>query len=81
MGATDITILPARSVIVPTTIFQSGTVSDVPIIVRGIAGQTGDLIQFQDSTGATILRVTPEGVMRTGSDIDYTQQFLFGGQL
>lgn len=47
--------------------FTAGAASDVPLIVKGAASQSGDLIQAQDSTGAVKARVDADGDMTAGA--------------
>jgi hypothetical protein len=43
--------------------FQSGATGNVPLIVKGFAGQTADLFDVQTSGAANVLRVLPTGVV------------------
>src|SRR4051812_40771085 len=36
---------------------DSNTKANVPLTVKGVSGQTGDLVQYQDSTGAIYQRI------------------------
>lgn len=48
------------------------TVGNKPLIVQGMAGQTGDNIQVQTSTGTVIWAVTAAGAMELGHASDTT---------
>jgi hypothetical protein len=39
----------------------------VPVIIRGIASQTADLIQAQNSAGSVVFKVSPTGVINAGT--------------
>jgi hypothetical protein len=43
-----------------------GGASHVPAIVQGLPSQTGDLLQFRNSSGQVIARVSPSGALTTG---------------
>ncbi len=52
---------PTTSVAVATTIITPGATNEKPVVVQGLAGQTGNLIDCQDSTGATLAATTAAG--------------------
>lgn len=58
--------------------FLAAAAGLVGVRIQGAAGQTADLLQFQDSDGNIIARVDADGLMKSNR-VDFTQQFLFGG--
>lgn len=52
---------------VPAGRFTAKVAADVPLMVKGATGQTGDLLQFQNSAGTVIARVAPNGDMYVGA--------------
>ncbi len=45
-------------------VFQAGLASDVPLVAKGQSGQTADLFQAQDNTGAVKARADSTGRLR-----------------
>jgi hypothetical protein len=77
MGASDVSIIPYREVLVPTTIFMSGTATEVALQVRAATGQTANLFEARSATGALI-----GGLDAGGNVIGVSyRQFLYGGIL
>lgn len=63
-AATDVTLArsDARTLTLTGRLVATAPLaSDVPLVSRGAAGQTGDLVQVQDSTGTVLARVTSLG--------------------
>lgn len=46
------------------TIYNRTTASNVPLVVRGMASQAGNLQQWQDSTGTVLTRIAGNGSVR-----------------
>lgn len=47
--------------VAPLLVVNNGAISVVPVAVKGVSGQTGDLQQWQDSTGAVRARISNLG--------------------
>jgi hypothetical protein len=54
------------------SLMQAGATTDVPLVLKGFLGQTGDLLQWQDSTGLVKAKVTSAGSLSLGNIIDLT---------
>lgn len=65
-GDTALTKIGASSIYTRQMIMQAATVGQVPVAARGMAGQTGDLFQAQDSTAAVMAKITKDGAIRPG---------------
>jgi hypothetical protein len=50
-----------------TNTFTPASTSGVPVIARGLASQTGDLLQAQDSAAAVVARIEPDGEIEAAS--------------
>lgn len=49
--------------------FNSNAIATVPVDIKGFAGQTGDLLQFKDSSGTILARVASDGTLYKGNQI------------
>lgn len=76
MGASDVSILPQRTVIFPTTVFQAGAATDVPLIVKGTTGQTGNLMEFYNGAGTLVNFISAAGLLG-GSASDDTNALIW----
>lgn len=56
-------------------VVQSSNNSTVPAVVAGASGQSSDLQQWQDSTGRTLLSITPTGQIRIPTTLPGTAPF------
>ncbi|MFA6301313.1 MAG: tail fiber domain-containing protein [Candidatus Paceibacterota bacterium] len=74
IGSQGIIILPTSGNVgigttAPGAKFQvnSGVTTDIGAIIKGYAGQTGDLQQWQDSTGTVLSKITSAGNLTLGA--------------
>jgi|GEM_PF-6475358 len=51
----------------PIAIFNASAAGDTPIVARAFSGQTGNLTEWQDSTGAKLLAVNGSGALEGGT--------------
>lgn len=66
MGATDLSVLPQRSVVFPETVFRGLAPADVPLRVEGVVSQTGNLTEWRDGAGSVRTVIGPRGNIGAG---------------
>jgi len=57
-----------RNVLAPTTCYANSA-ADIPLLVQGYSGQTSDVVQVQDSTGAENFGISPAGELTVNNQV------------
>jgi hypothetical protein len=60
---------------------DSNTVTDVPLQIQAVSGQTGDLAQFLDSSGTVVAKLNASGQLVMTAAASLADPFGLGGQL
>lgn len=64
------TALGCAALTATTGVFVSPVAGSVPLTVKGASSQSGDLLQFQNSSATTLTLVTSAGEVRVGNSIN-----------